>query len=82
MNNATKLYDTPPLLPHQVDLLLLRPNQSSDGQQVQRQFVKDFKVKRSNVVQWFQYLKVHSPTYRDINITSTLLASFQKMVIY
>jgi hypothetical protein len=68
MNNTTKLYDTLPLLPRQLDLLLLRPNQSCDEPQIRRQFVKDLKVKRSNVVQWLHYLKGHSPVYRDVHV--------------
>src|SRR5437667_4500286 len=39
MNNSTKLYDTLPLLPHQLDLLLLRPNQSC-GPKAVRQRLK------------------------------------------
>jgi hypothetical protein len=46
----------------------LQPNQSSDSPYVKRPFVKDLKVKRSNVVQWLQYLKRHNPAYRDVNI--------------
>jgi len=72
MNNTTKLYDTLPLLPHQLDLLLLRPNQSRDEPQVRRQFVKDLKVKCSNVIQWLQYLKDHSSAYRDAHIDFNL----------
>jgi ATP-dependent DNA helicase PIF1 len=43
MNNTTKFYDALPLLPRQLDLLLLRPNQPSNDLRVQRQLVQDFK---------------------------------------
>ena len=74
MNNTTKLYDTLPLLPHQLDLLLLRPNQTCDEPQVRRQFIKNLKDKCSNVVQWLQYLKDHGPqaAYRDIHVDFNL----------
>ena len=49
MNDSTKLYDTLPLLPRHLDLFLLRPPQS--GGPLPRQYLYDFKVNRSKIVQ-------------------------------
>ena len=72
MNNSTKLYDTIPLLPRHLDLFLLRPPQS--GGPLPRQYLNDFKVNRSKIVQWLTFLKRNCPAYRDILIDANALS--------
>ncbi|KAN0068857.1 hypothetical protein V8E54_013026 [Elaphomyces granulatus] len=72
MNDSTKLYDTLPLLPRHLDLFLLRPPQS--GGPLPRQYLNDFKVNRSKIVQWLTFLQRNCPAYRDILIDADALS--------
>ena len=72
MNNSTKLYDTLPLLPRHLDLFLLRPSQS--GGPLPGQYLNDFKVNRSKIVQWLTFLKRNCPAYRNILIDANALS--------
>jgi Helitron helicase-like domain at N-terminus/PIF1-like helicase len=67
--NVAKLYNELPLLPHEVDIVLLRPpdiDMSED--RYRRQFAAEFRVRRQVVWDWLVYLKDHNPEYRDIII--------------
>jgi hypothetical protein len=77
VSNVGKVYSRLPLLPQDLDILILKPPSSeADNQEsVQRQFQKDYKVRRSVVYTWLQYLTAHHPGYRDIEVCNDTLAA-------
>jgi hypothetical protein len=75
--NTAKVFDRLPLLPSHLDIIILKPPPSPDDdpEAVNRQFRKDYKVRRAVVMQWLLFLTANHPGYSDILInTSTLNA--------
>jgi hypothetical protein len=66
MRNVGKVYNKLPLLPGQLDVILLRPANAITMPRVQRQFRRDLRVRRSAVRQWLEYLVANHPGYRGI----------------
>ncbi|CAP79925.1 Pc12g02980 [Penicillium rubens Wisconsin 54-1255] len=66
--NIPKVYDRLPLLPTELDLVVLRPADTADRPQLRRQFNRDFTVRRAAVTQWLQFLTTHHPGYRHLTI--------------
>jgi hypothetical protein len=62
------IYDELPLLPSEVNILFIRPQNSGSHDGLRKQFAKDFRVRRSRIEQWLNWLKEHHPGYRDITI--------------
>jgi hypothetical protein len=74
MQNTVRFFDTLPLLPEEMDIVLLYPKKSSlEDPQYKHQFREEFKVRRSAILQWLVYLKEHHPDYRDINTSGSRL---------
>jgi hypothetical protein len=68
LRNTGKIYDKLPLLPPDLEMVLLRPSNTASNPRLNRQFVHDFKVRRDNIVRWLHFLRVHHPGYRTIEI--------------
>ena len=69
MQNTAKLYDTLPLIPEELGVLMLRPARSADNPRVRLQFANDFRVRQSRVRQWLLFLQQNYPGYRAISIS-------------
>jgi ATP-dependent DNA helicase PIF1 len=71
MQNIVKTVDVLPLLPSELDIVLLQPPESVVGRdpRYRRQFQADFRVRRGCVLAWLRFLKAHHPDYRYITIS-------------
>ncbi|KAN0072007.1 hypothetical protein V8E54_009736, partial [Elaphomyces granulatus] len=66
MNNSTKLYDSPSRCCRGIWIFFYSDPHS--------QYLNDFKVNRSKIVQWLTFLKQNCPVYRDILIDADALS--------
>ncbi|TVY65458.1 ATP-dependent DNA helicase pif1 [Fusarium oxysporum f. sp. cubense] len=62
------VYNQFPLLPQELNIVLLRPVNTSSHANLSRQFTRQFRVRRQPVVIWLDYLRRHHPGYRCIVI--------------
>ena len=66
MANVEKACLKLPHLPKDLDILILRP--SSNDPNINRQFEKDYFVRRPAIEAWLSHLKRHHSGYQDIEI--------------
>ena len=71
MNNYVKFNNRVPLIPSELDVILLAP--ANSNKQIQRQFLNDFKVNQHKLFIWLAFLKQNHPDYRDITVDYELL---------
>jgi len=65
-----KFINTLPLLPEDIDIILLQPSSSNlQDPRYRRQFERDFRVRRGVIITWLQYLKQNHPDYYYITIS-------------
>src|SRR4029077_10622226 len=62
------VYHQLPLLPQELNTVLLRPANTSSHAMLSRQFTRQFRVRRQPVAIWLNYLRRHHPGYRCIVI--------------
>jgi hypothetical protein len=62
------VYNQLPLLPQELNTVLLRPANTSSHAFLSRQFTRQFRVRRQPVAIWLDYLRRHHPGYRCIVI--------------
>ncbi|KHO10579.1 Beta-ketoacyl synthase [Metarhizium robertsii ARSEF 23] len=63
-----------PLLPQELNTVLLRPANTSSHANLSRQFTRQFRVRRQPVTIWLNYLRRHHPGYRCIVINDERLS--------
>ena len=68
LRDVAKVYDQLPLLPEDIDVVLLRPAGHAADERVQRQFRREFRVRQAHIRIWLQYLKINHAGYRYITI--------------
>ncbi|KAI8710750.1 ATP-dependent DNA helicase [Fusarium sp. LHS14.1] len=66
LRNVGRLFEELPVLPEDLDIVLLRPPNMEGDPHFQQQFARDFRVRRSCLLTWLHYLQRHHPGYRDI----------------
>ncbi|KAJ3454226.1 hypothetical protein MRS44_018120 [Fusarium solani] len=66
LRNVGRLFEELPVLPEELDIVLLRPPDMEGDPHFQQQFARDFRVRRSCLLTWLHYLQRHHPGYRDI----------------
>jgi hypothetical protein len=73
--NVGKVFNRLPLLPQDLDIIILKPPASDDDDPaaINRQFRKDYRVRRPVVIQWLQHLRAHHPGYSDIEFNEAAL---------
>ena len=69
-----KVYTKLPLLPKDLEIVLLKPADTANNPGLSRQFKKDYKVRRTAVTIWLEYLSQHHPGYSDIEIDRAALS--------
>ncbi len=57
------VYNQLPLLPQELNTVLLRPANTSSHANLSRQFTRQFRVRRQAVMIWLDYLRHHHPGY-------------------
>ncbi|KAF5133799.1 ATP-dependent DNA helicase PIF1 [Metarhizium anisopliae] len=68
------VYNQLPLLPHELNTVLLRPANTASHANLSRQFTRQFRVRRQPVTIWLNYLRRHHPGYRCIVIDDERLS--------
>ena len=73
IQNVTKIHRKLPLLPSELDVILLKPAAGSkfETRAIKCRFEKVFRVKRANIQIWLNYLEANHPDYRDVIILSS-----------
>jgi hypothetical protein len=74
LRDVGKVYRKLPLLPQDLEIVLLRPAGSSANPRIQRQFSRDFRVRREAVRVWLEYLQTNHPGYLDIDVDNEVLS--------
>ena len=68
IRDTGRVYNKLPLLPRHLDVVILKPVNTSDHPRLNRQFTKDFRVHRQAVHSWLNFLKNNHPGYAYIVI--------------
>ncbi|KAJ2965409.1 hypothetical protein NQ176_g10632 [Zarea fungicola] len=68
------VYNQLPLLPQELNTVLLRPANTSSHANLSRQFTRQFRVRRNAVMVWLDYLRHHHPGYRCVVIDKERLS--------
>jgi hypothetical protein len=74
LRDTSKVYNKLPLLPSDLEVIL-RPANTSTDPRLNRQFIRDFRVRRGAFNQWLYYLCRNHPGYQDIDIDQAALSS-------
>ena len=68
--------DVLPTLPQELDIVLLRPpDQHANEPRYQRQFQRDFRIRRHHVLAWLRFLRANHLDYRHVTISTDRLAA-------
>ena len=73
LRDVGKVYNQLPLLPTELDIILLKPKNTTGSEHLQQQFRRQFRIRRSHVKQWLDWLKAMHPGYRDVIISQQRL---------
>ncbi|KAM4055604.1 PIF1-like helicase [Hirsutella rhossiliensis] len=73
LRNVGRLFEELPVLPEELDIILLRPPNIEGDPRFRQQFARDFRVRRSCLSAWLHYLQRHHPGYRDIVVSQNRL---------
>ncbi|KAJ5171639.1 hypothetical protein N7492_004232 [Penicillium capsulatum] len=73
LRKTGRLYEQLPILPQDLDIILLRPSNTTQFHQLDRQFVADYRVRREAIARWLQFLRLRHPGYRDLQISAAAL---------
>jgi ATP-dependent DNA helicase PIF1 len=68
--NTGMIYHKLPLLPSELNITIIRPNNTATVPWINQQSNKDTRVWRSHVRVWLQYLRRHHYGYRNIEISN------------
>lgn len=66
LRDIGRVYDQLPLVPAELDVILLRPSDADENPGMRRQFTQDFRVRRHAIVQWLDHF---GRTTSDIGIS-------------
>ncbi|KAF2728757.1 hypothetical protein EJ04DRAFT_405841, partial [Polyplosphaeria fusca] len=75
LNNTAKVYNTLPLLPSDLDVIIIRPKNAEASDNLGRQFRPHYRVSRSKVKKWLDFLRAHHSGYRNIVVHNENLAA-------
>ena len=76
MQDIVRTVDVLPNLPSELNIVLLRPPEANtDNPRYQRQFRRDFRVRRQHVLAWLYFLRAHHLDYRCITILTDCVAA-------
>ncbi|KAH0286331.1 hypothetical protein M436DRAFT_86333 [Aureobasidium namibiae CBS 147.97] len=75
LQSVGKVYDELPLSPKDLDVIIVKPRNAAGDPRLERQFVRDFRVRREVIRQWLTFLRINHPGHRDIGIDFEVLES-------
>ncbi|EDN09817.1 predicted protein [Histoplasma mississippiense (nom. inval.)] len=73
LQDTDRIYNSLPLLPKDLDIIVLRPSNTSADPRLSHQFRRDFTVRKAVVKQWLAFLRVNHPGYANIDINQEAL---------
>ncbi|KAF5709878.1 ATP-dependent DNA helicase [Fusarium globosum] len=62
LKDIGQVYRQPPLLPQNLDFVILRPQ----NQSAKPHMIRNFRVRQGHIRQWLEFLRANHPGYRDI----------------
>ncbi|OJD24648.1 hypothetical protein ACJ73_03984 [Blastomyces percursus] len=68
LRDTGRVYNALPLLPKDLDIVLLRPSNTNTDPRLSHQFRRDFMVCKRNILAWLAFLRRNHPGYIDISI--------------
>ena len=74
LRDVGKVYRQLPLLPVELDVILLRPPNASEHAHLNRQFRRQFRVRRRCLQAWLDFRSENHPGYRDITVCQTRMS--------
>ena len=66
--NVAKVYKQLPLLPEDLEIVFIKPKNYADNPHFAMQRSREFKLRRSRIKDWLEFLQLNHPGYRDIQI--------------
>jgi ATP-dependent DNA helicase PIF1 len=66
LTNVGKVYTQLPLLPRELDVVVIRPANYQEIPGVTRQFKHEYRVRKQALRIWLDYLVINYPGYRDV----------------
>jgi hypothetical protein len=63
LNNTAKIFNTLPLLPQDLDIIIIRPKGWNQDARMVNQTRKDFRVRKAVIKTWLHYLRSNHPAY-------------------
>jgi helitron helicase-like protein/uncharacterized protein DUF6570/PIF1-like helicase len=73
LRDVGRVYDQLPLLPADVDMIVLRPSNTNEVPAFHRQFRRDYRVRRCAIIRWLDFLRGNHPGYRDVQISAAAI---------
>ncbi|EDN05082.1 predicted protein [Histoplasma mississippiense (nom. inval.)] len=73
LRDTGHIYNSLPLLLKDLDIIVLRPSNTSADPRLSHQFRRDFIVQKAVVKQWLAFLRVNHPGYANIDINQEAL---------
>lgn len=74
LRDVGKIYEALPLLPTDLDIVILRPPHSEQTPQMNRQFRTRFRIRRRVVLEWLRFLQRNHPGYSDMVLNEVNLS--------
>lgn len=68
LSNTAKVYSQLPLLPRELDMVILKPSNYAENPRLNRQFLRDYTVEQECIRIWLRFLKANHPGYSDVDI--------------
>ncbi|KAF5578398.1 ATP-dependent DNA helicase PIF1 [Fusarium pseudoanthophilum] len=68
LKDVGQVYRQLPLLPRELDIIVLRPRNQTAQAHMIRQFRGQFRVRQGHIRQWLEFLRANHPGYREIVI--------------
>jgi ATP-dependent DNA helicase PIF1 len=82
LRDVGKIYEALPLLPTDLDIVILRPPHSEQTPQMNRQFRTRFRIRRRVVLEWLRFLQRNHPGYSDMVLNEVNLSQLPEMVAF
>ena len=73
LRNTGRVYNSLPLLPQDLDIVILRPSNANSEEGLRRQFRQECCVRKRVVWVWLDYLRHHHPGYAGITLNESNL---------
>ncbi|SCV61241.1 unnamed protein product [Fusarium fujikuroi] len=80
LKDVGQVYRQLPLLPRELDVIVLRPRNQTAQPHMIRQFRGQFRVRQGHIRQWLEFLRANHPGYREIVIDEEHLIEIEEFL--